>query len=156
LKSIGGSFAGGALLRAYADPWKIREPGEARCASKRRQSGARDIAFDEASGNHRAIGNRAREKGLPEGRYKFFVVVAWFGGEIIGAVAAEIASQFLLDDQNGNDLLLTYLFAIFTASLFVWFVFKLVAIRPDIQQDDDSGDFEDEEPPRIQCAKPSC
>ena len=98
----------------------------------------------------RKIGIRAREKGLPEGRYKFFVVVAWFGGEIIGAVAAEIASQFLLDDQNGNDLLLTYLFAIFTASLFVWFVFKLVAIRPDIQQDDDFEDSEDDEPPRIQ------
>src|SRR4051794_21043587 len=99
----------------------------------------------------RKIGDRAREKGLSPGWYKFFVVVAWFGGELMGAIAAEIASQVILDERQGDNLLLVYLFAIFTASLFVWFVFKLVAIRPDLELDDD---HEDDEIPRIR-QKPS-
>ena len=65
----------------------------------------------------RKIGNRSREKGLPAGKYKFFVVVAWFGGEIAGAVFAAVMWQVFYGDRGGNDVLFTYACAIFTAAM---------------------------------------
>lgn len=95
------------------------------------------------------IGLRARSKGLSSGLYKFFVVLAWFGGQVVGGVVAFLMFSWLLADFGDDDFMLVYLAALFTAGLSVWFVFKLVAIKPDYRRvledfDDDEDDrFED-------------
>ncbi len=90
----------------------------------------------------RKIGERAAKKGLAAGLYKFLVVVAWFGGEFAGFIFAFLFCE--MTGRRGDDyMLLGYAAAIFTAAISVWFIFKIVAVKPELHAyDDDDESFE--------------
>src|SRR5438094_383996 len=84
----------------------------------------------------RTIGKKAHAKGLSAEKYRFFVVIAWFTGEITGF------SQILFGGRAGINLLMfliTYVSALMTAGFLVWFVFKIVNIPPDLCEDDETN-----------------
>lgn len=79
------------------------------------------------------MGTVLSRKGRKSGWFKFFVVVAWFGGEIAGglaaAVALAIANQGEEPSMGG-----IYLGAIVGAGLSVGFVFLIASSLSDLSQ----------------------
>ena len=74
----------------------------------------------------RNIGNLAERKGLKKGWWKFYTVIGWFGGEIIGIV---LAILIFPTDNTLALLALGYAFAIGS-----YFILKAVlSKKPDIE-----------------------
>lgn len=78
------------------------------------------------------IGGLLGRKGRRGGWFKFFVVIAWFGGELVGAVVAGIATAVMHAGQE-PPMPPIYLAALVCAGLGVGVVFLIAGLLPDLR-----------------------
>lgn len=78
------------------------------------------------------IGGLLERKGRRSGWFKFFVVIAWIGGEFVGAVVAGIAAAVMHPGQE-PPMLPIYLTALVCAGLGVGVVFLIASLLPDLR-----------------------
>lgn len=81
----------------------------------------------------RRIGARLQKKRRPSGWFKFFVVVAWFGGEFVGGVMGGVVAAIINGPDQEPSLLPAYLAALAGAGLSTAFVFFLASQLPDLR-----------------------
>jgi hypothetical protein len=78
------------------------------------------------------IGGVLERKGRRSGWFKFFVVIAWFGGEFAGAIIAGIAAA-VMNPGKEPAMLPIYLAALVCAGLGVGVVFLIASLLPDLR-----------------------
>ena len=78
------------------------------------------------------IGGMLQRKGRRSGWFKFFVVIAWFGGEFAGAIVAGIAAAVMRAGEE-PPMLPIYLTALACACLGVGVVFLIASLLPDLR-----------------------
>lgn len=80
------------------------------------------------------IGARLQKKGRTSGWFKFFVVVAWFGGEFAGGLVGGVASVLINGLDEEPPLVPVYLAALAGAALCTAFVFLVATQVPDARR----------------------
>lgn len=77
----------------------------------------------------RSVGGRLEDKGYPSAWYQFFVIIAWFGGQFVGAFAAALACAVL--DNGREHLGFVHWSSLFGSSLAVGLVVWFASALPD-------------------------
>jgi len=78
----------------------------------------------------RSVGGRLEDKGYPSASsYQFFVIIAWFGGQFVGAFAAAFGCAVL--DHGREHLGLVNLGFLFGSSLAIGIVVWFASALPD-------------------------
>ena len=81
----------------------------------------------------KTIGRILERKGRRSGWFKFLVVIAWFGGELAGAVVAAIAAA-IMNPQQEPPMGAIYISALVGAGLSVGFVFLVASLLSDLRR----------------------
>lgn len=81
----------------------------------------------------KSIGRILERKGRRGGWFKFFVVIAWFGGEFAGAVIAAIVAV-IMNPQQEPPMGAIYISALVGAGLSVGFVFLIASLLSDLRR----------------------
>ena len=82
----------------------------------------------------RKIGTLAETKGLPAKRWKLYLVLAWIGGELLGAVIAVMIF-------GPDNLFSCFLIAIGCAATSYILIKNYLSKLPDVISDDDLNNF---------------
>lgn len=91
----------------------------------------------------RNIAAQARAKGRSGPAYVFLLLGFWFGGEILGAIAAAVISVAVTGEDEPN-MLAMYVAALVTAIIGAVIAFKIVGALPPVETEFDEAEPDEE------------